>query len=214
MKKQIARVRRRLKRRRPHSIPLSTRLDQRPDLREYEIGRFTRGHLTVADHDPGTHLVIGQFCEFAYGTQIILGGEHVTNLVSTYRFPANPPFDTRFNHLESRTRTTKGDVSIGNDVWLGQDSLITSGVTIGNGVVVGAGSVVRKDIPAYAIVAGNPARVIGYRFSSVEIEQLEEIQWWDWPIDRIVNSIPFLVSDEINGLLRFAGHPSASDSDG
>lgn len=68
---------------------------------------------------------------------------------------------------------------IGNDVWIGKSAIIISGVEISNGAVIGAGSVVTKNIPPYAIAAGNPAKIIRYRFDRKTIEHLESIEWWN-----------------------------------
>ena len=69
---------------------------------------------------------------------------------------------------------------IGNDVWIGQNVTINRGVKIGNGAIIAAFSVVTKDVPAYAIVGGNPAKIIKLRFSPKEIEELQDIQWWNY----------------------------------
>jgi len=71
-------------------------------------------------------------------------------------------------------------VNIGNDVWIGRSAIILSGVNVGNGAVVGAGSVVTKDVPPYAIVAGNPARLIRYRFEPDVIKKLNNMKWWNF----------------------------------
>lgn len=77
-----------------------------------------------------------------------------------------------------------GKLTIGNDVWIGQYAVILPSCDyIGDGAVIGAGSIVTKNVPDYAIVAGNPAKVIKYRFSDEQIEQLKEIKWWDWDVD-------------------------------
>ena len=93
----------------------------------------------------------------------------------------------------------KGNIQIENDVWIGAKSIILSGVTIHSGAVVGAGSVVTKDIPAYSIVVGNPARVVKYRFELDIIEKLLDIAWWDWPQDtnKIKGEAPLLWSNNI-----------------
>ena len=79
--------------------------------------------------------------------------------------------------------------TIGNDVWIGWGVLIKGGVTIGNGAVIGAYSVVTKDVPPYAVVAGVPAKVIKYRFEQEKIDLLQQLQWWDWDIDRIYENL-------------------------
>lgn len=81
-----------------------------------------------------------------------------------------------------------GDVTVGNDVWIGTGVLVVCGnkkLKIGNGAVIGAGSVVTKDVPPFAVAAGNPARVIKYRFSQEVIQKLEELKWWDWPASEL-----------------------------
>ncbi len=92
---------------------------------------------------------------------------------------------------------TKGDVVIGNDVWLGDESTIMSGVTIGDGAVVAARAVVTRDVPPYTIVAGNPARPIRKRFTDQLIAMLLELRWWDLPVDKINEYMPFLCSDNV-----------------
>lgn len=178
-------------------LPPAQRLDQREDLRQFQIGRYAWGHLTVSNRTPGAALEVGQFCSFAYGVHILLGGEHRVDHVSTYRFPAYPEFRERVGHLVAESSVTRGSVKIGNDVWIGNEALILSGVTIGDGAVIGAGSVVRQDVPAYAIVAGNPGRVAGFRFPKEQIEALLRIAWWDWPIERIADAMELMLSDDI-----------------
>lgn len=201
LRARLGRVRRRLRRRPAGSLAPGTRLDLRADLRGYEIGRYTWGHLTVSSRTPGCALRVGQFCSFAHGCTVLLGGEHRTDFVSTYRFPAYPPFRQSHGALAAATAVTRGDVTIGNDVWIGHDSIILSGVTLGNGVVVGAGSVVRQNVPPYAIVAGNPARVAGFRFAPDHIEALERIRWWDWSEDRLLAAMDQLMSEDIQGFI-------------
>ena len=74
---------------------------------------------------------------------------------------------------------SKGDIIIKNDVWIGANCIILDGITIENGAVIAAGSVVTKNVPAYAIVGGNPAKIIKYRFSKDIIARIEQLQFWD-----------------------------------
>lgn len=206
MRHQLRSAAQRVKRRlrpptRTDLIPPAQRLDQRPDLEEFQIGRFSWGHLTVSYRTPGCGLAVGQFCSFAYGTRIILGGEHRADFVSTYRFPSYPPFKEASGQLADRLTVTGGDVDIGNDVWIGYGSLVLSGVTLGDGVIVGAGSVVRQSAPPYALVVGNPARVAGFRFAPEQIEALLRIKWWDWSEERLISAMPQLVSDDIQSFI-------------
>ncbi len=77
------------------------------------------------------------------------------------------------------------EVHIGNDVWIGRSAIVLAGVVVGNGAVIGAGSIVTKNVPAYAIVVGNPARIIRYRFDELTIRELEELQWWGFSDNRL-----------------------------
>jgi len=90
------------------------------------------------------------------------------------------------------------DIVIGNDVWIGLGATILSGVNIGDGAVIGAYSVVTKDVPHYAIVAGNPAKLIRYRFSIKTINILRKVQWWDWNYENIKKIVPLLLQNNSN----------------
>jgi hypothetical protein len=117
--------------------------------------------------------------------------------------PPPPPFPTKTQPPENSVVRTKGDITIGNDVWIAGDAKILSGVTIGDGAVIGANSLVAKDVPAYAIYAGNPARLIRMRFSDEDIKTLEELRWWDWPLEHIAGAMPILNSSDIAALKRY-----------
>ena len=92
-------------------------------------------------------------------------------------------------------------MTIGHDVWLGSGATILSGITIGHGAVVAAHALVTKDVPPYAIVGGNPAKIIRYRFDDGTIAALLEARWWDLPRERIATLIPLLQSDRIKELV-------------
>lgn len=83
-------------------------------------------------------------------------------------------------------------VKIGHDVWIGENAIILSRVEIGNGAVIGAGSVVTKSVPPYAVVGGNPARFIKWRFDREVIEKLEEISWYEWKLDKVLENKEYL----------------------
>jgi serine acetyltransferase len=87
--------------------------------------------------------------------------------------------------MEMGHPSCKGDIIVGNDVWIGAKSTIMSGVNIGNGAVIGSNSTITKDVPPYAIVVGNPGKIVKYRFTEKQIESLLKISWWDWTEDRI-----------------------------
>ena len=91
---------------------------------------------------------------------------------------------------------SKGTIKIQNDVWIGTHCVVLGGVTINNGAVVAANSVVLSDVPAYSIVAGSPAKVIGYRFSDDIIEKFQKVEWWNWNDDKMKKN-KFLFENEI-----------------
>lgn len=175
--------------------PLFLKDDRR--YSQYSIGEYTYGKPIILAHDINTELSIGKFCSIAKDVSIMLGGDHYVDWVTTF------PLQYAGSHLLDKTghAKSKGAVTIGCDVWLGHGALILSGVTVGHGAVVAAGSVVTKDIPPYAIVGGNPARILRYRFEPEVIESLLDIAWWDWPIERIIDSGPLLLSDELGGFI-------------
>jgi carbonic anhydrase/acetyltransferase-like protein (isoleucine patch superfamily) len=96
---------------------------------------------------------------------------------------------------------TRGDVTIGHDVWLGSQAMIMSGVTIGHGAVVAARAVVTRDVPPYAIVAGNPARAMRLRLPEAQVEALLASRWWELPPERISALLPLLMSDRVDELM-------------
>jgi len=160
---------------------------------QYTIGKWSYGKLKIVSHMEGASLKIGSFCSFSTEIKIFLGGEHRIDWVTTY------PFNKLWESAKAFTGhpSTKGDVIIGNDVWVGHAAIILSGVTIGDGAVIGARAVVTKDVPAYGIVAGNPARLINKRFEEDIIQHLLKIAWWNWEDDKIKKFMPLLLNDDI-----------------
>jgi len=86
-------------------------------------------------------------------------------------------------------RRRQKQVIVGHDVWIGHGVTVMGGVSIANGAVIGSGAIVTKDIPAYAIAVGNPARIIKYRFAPDIIEEIEKIKWWNWSHEKIAQSL-------------------------
>lgn len=166
----------------------------------FEIGEFTYGKPVIRWWGEKVKLKIGRYCSIADNVKIYLGGNHRYDWVTTYPFPS-PPMNQDWPNANHRglpiLPSTNGDVVIGNDVWLGDDSTIMSGLTIGDGAVVAARAVVTKDVPPYAIVGGNPARLIRKRFSDEFIAMLLELKWWNWHTDKINEYMPYLCSGDV-----------------
>lgn len=167
---------------------------------DHTIGAGSYGGLSVLEFGEGTHLKVGNYCSFAAGVQVMLGGGHRTDWVTTYPFSA---IDSRFTRFTGHP-VSKGDVVIGNDVWIGREAIIMSGISIGDGAVIAARSVVTKDVAPYEIVGGNPARPLRFRFSPEAISRLLNVRWWDWADQRIAAAMPHLLSDEIEKFLDLA----------
>jgi virginiamycin A acetyltransferase len=146
-------------------------------------------------------LRIGKFCQIADGvTFITASANHRYDGFSSFPFmifsgggpdrPSIPP--------------PGPDTVVGHDVWIGQGARIMPGAVIGNGVIVGAGAVVTGYIPDYAVVVGNPVRIVRMRFAPETVAALNSIAWWDWDIDRIVAHEVAIVGADLNALERAA----------
>lgn len=157
--------------------------------RGFDIGAYSYGRPKVRFAESGAPLSIGRYCSIADKVEILLGGNHRMDWISTFPFPAFPAVWPSAN---ADYHATSGGVHIGHDVWLGSGCIILSGVSIGHGAVVAAHAVVTKNVPPYAIVGGNPARVIRFRFSEDEIAALLHTAWWDLPKERVEALLPLL----------------------
>jgi acetyltransferase-like isoleucine patch superfamily enzyme len=161
------------------------------------VGRGTYGNPQIMEFGDATTLKVGSFCSIAQNVRIFLGGEHRTDWITTYPFPH---MRASAHHIPGHP-TSKGDVIIGHDVWIGYGATILAGVTIGNGAVIGACAVVTKDVPPYAIVAGNPAKLIRFRFTESEIAALQQLAWWNWDDAQIDRAMPFLLAGNVAALV-------------
>lgn len=157
-------------------------------------GTYASGDPLLRPHHPGNKIIIGNYCSLAQDVTIFAGGNHPMNYVTSYPIK-HFLCDDAFENWSKNCQDAEEETRVGNDVWLGYKSIVLSGASIGDG----AGAVVRGEVPPYAIVSGNPAVVIRYRFDQATIDQLLRIRWWDWPEDKI------LVFGQRTGLTEYQG---------
>lgn len=154
-------------------------------------------HVTHHYEFLGDRLIIGKFCAIAQGIEFIMNGaNHRMNSVTTY------PFNIMGHGWEKAAPTLqdlplKGDTIVGNDVWIGQNVTILPGVQVGDGAIIAANAVVTRDVPAYHIAGGNPAKVIKKRFDDDLIDHLLKIKWWDWLPEKIFANLEILCSGDL-----------------
>ena len=169
------------------------------------MGEYSYGCPVIDAWTPSDRYAIGKFCSIAPDVRIITGGEHRLDWVSAF------PFRIRFGLPgagQDGHPWSRGPVVIENDVWIGQGARILSGVRIGNGAVVGAYAVVTKDVPDYGVVAGNPAQLVRYRFDEATIQALIQMAWWNWPREKILQTVDLLNSDRVQEFMAQASKSS------
>jgi acetyltransferase-like isoleucine patch superfamily enzyme len=142
---------------------------------------------------------IGKFCSIAENLQFIARGSHMMDWVTTYPFQAVWGMDVPLHDLPPHF-----PITIGNDVWIAANVKIKQGVKIGDGAVLATECFVTKDVPPYAVVGGNPAKIIKYRFTEEQIKDLLDIKWWNWEDEEIKKVVPLLVSNNIDEFIKIA----------
>jgi acetyltransferase-like isoleucine patch superfamily enzyme len=171
-------------------------IEKTPEKFKTKVGKYSYGSLCC------NHCLIeevGAFTSIAAGCSVLpnhpmkelsthpfmyMGSENF--FLNTLPYDGYKDFVWYFPGVSPAAKVPKiKRITIGNDVWIGENVLITNSANIGNGAIVGAGAIVTKDVPDYAIVVGNPARILRYRYKAEEIEALNRIAWWDWPDDKI-----------------------------
>ena len=157
----------------------------------------------VLYHYPINHdrLIIGKFCSLACGVRFLFNSaNHSMKSLSTYPFPLFFEEWGLDKKDVAASWDNKGDIVIGNDVWIGYEAVVMAGVTIGDGAVIGTRAVVTKDVPAYTIVGGIPAKTIRKRFPEETIDTLLALKWWDWPEEKIAENIGAIQNGRIDKL--------------
>lgn len=172
-------------------------IDINSDVYAEKYSRFHEKNLTASGYlkigafsymAPGVLLentVVGRYCSIAMGVRL-MGVDHpidrVTTSTWTYGQKVNDymlkDFCVSINQNRDLNIASNKTV-IGNDVWIGENALLKRGITIGNGAIIGANAVVTKSVPPYAVVAGNPSRIIKYRFHEEIITGLLSTDWWN-----------------------------------
>lgn len=187
-------------------------LDQQVDNPNLIVGRYSyysgyyHGHgfqdcaRYLLPNEGADRLIIGSFCSIGTGAAFIMAGNqgHRNDWISTFPFhyvPDTPEFDGAHDGY-----LPAGDTIIGNDVWIGAEAIIMPGIRIGHGAVIGTRAVITRDVEDYAIVAGNPARLIRKRFDDAQIAMLLEMAWWGWTDSERQGAMPILTSGDIPAL--------------
>lgn len=176
-----------------------------------KVGRYTYGYEGLLEYYPMASS-IGRYCSINPTAHI--WNNHPMDCVTTHPFLDYPRFygweayEERRNYIyqygkyfhnakyEDSPLRDNREVVIGNDVWIGANAIILPGVKVGDGAVIAAGSVVTKAVGPYAVVGGVPARVIKYRFGKEEINLLEQIKWWEWPVEKIEENVELFYQPE------------------
>ncbi|MGE0698305.1 MAG: chloramphenicol acetyltransferase [Hyphomicrobiaceae bacterium] len=188
-------------------------------VRESLLGRYTEvgarttfvesvlgDYSYIVNDGDVIYTTIGKFCSIASHTRINPGNHpmerasqsHFTYRASAY-FPGEADEEAFFAWRRSHA------VSIGHDVWIGHGAIILAGRSVGTGAVIAAGSIVTKDVPAYTIVAGNPARPVRQRFKASIAERLLSLAWWDWSHDRLHGALGDFRSLTVEAFLEKCG---------
>lgn len=154
-----------------------------------EVGRYSYGELNVVTFDSKTKLRIGSFVSIAQQVAFLLDVEHYIDHLSTF------PWKVKMLGESTPETFSKGDIVIDDDVWIGYGAIIMSGVHVAQGAVIAAGAVVTKDVPAYAIVGGVPAKVIRFRFGNECIDELEKIKFSNLTDRMIRDNLTVLYED-------------------
>lgn len=143
-------------------------------------------------------LIIGKYCSIGSGAVFMMAGNqgHRSDWVSTF------PFYYQANIFKKSKNPYKKitDTVIGHDVWIGSEAMIMAGVSIGSGAIIAARCVVTKNVEPYAVMGGNPAVLIKYRFPKVKINKLLKLKWWNWSEEKVKEKMPLLCSGDILSL--------------
>ena len=174
-------------------------IDPTADVRDSRLGRYTeigaRTSFIESTIDDYSYIVndgdviysqVGKFCSIAAMVRINPGNHPMWRASqSHFTYRASAYFEDESDDTSFFDWRRSHPVTIGHDVWIGHGAIILPGRSVGTGAVVAAGAVVTRDVPAYAIVAGVPAKVVRMRFSQDIADRLQVLAWWDWSHEHL-----------------------------
>ena len=169
-------------------------------------GTYFDRNVNIISWSDQYHVHLGKYNSIGRNCNFFLHANHRVDWLTTSSQLLGPVNDQIANmHMSMGHPTCKGDIIIENDVWIGATSTIMSGVKIHNGAVVGAGSTVTKDVPPFAIVVGNPGKIVKYRFTKEQTKKLLQISWWDWEEEKIKENAMSMWSSNIDDFINKHG---------
>ncbi|MER0239995.1 DapH/DapD/GlmU-related protein [Fulvimarina sp. MAC8] len=173
-------------------------IGQRVTLRDVTVGAYS--YFEPGGH--ATYAVIGRFCSIAPNVRINALA-HPMDRVTTHKIAYRPNEYFRWRSVDQAFLDERREnrTIIGHDVWIGQNAVIMPGVTVGDGAVIGANAVVTRDVSAYTIVTGVPAKPLRRRFDETIITRLQALCWWDWPDDTLFEAVPDMAELPIEAFL-------------